>query len=197
MKKEIIVVLFILILVVMPSIIGFTIKEKFGEDVVFIPETNTNYTINPNLELSSLTIESDCLYINGNIFKFTGNNNEYAFIHLGQLMYKNATLIVTETNSTTTACFGGYISEEEYLVDISETDFLTVEANQSGIVTFTAQQSTGEFIFVTIKEDVNLDGYVDIFDLNKCWSSSSPRADVNDDMNVDVFDLRIWVNRNY
>lgn len=198
MIKEIIIS--IILIVSASSVLGFTIREKFGDDVVFIPsETNTNYTINPDLELSNLSIAEDCLYINGNIFKFAGE--EYAYIHLGQLMYKNALLIVTETNSVTTGYFGGYVFGEEYLIDISETDFLTVTPNQDGVISFTVQASIAEFIFITIREDVDLDGDIDIFDLNECWSSrngNSPRFDVNNDMNIDVFDLsRIWVNRDY
>ena len=177
-------------------------RERFGDDVVFIPSsTNTNYTINPDLELSTLTIKNDSLYINGNILQFISENNTYAYVHLGQILRKNLLVLVTETSNKTTAILGGFTPGEKYYADISDVEFITNIADNNGNITFTWvwNETTPDFILIGYRYDVNLDGYVNVFDLSETWTNRWEnteylgRYDVNEDNTINVIDLSaIW-----
>jgi len=191
-----------IILLISGIVSGFTVRERFGDDVVFIPSTtNTNYTINPDLELSTLTIKNDSLYINGNILQFISENDTYAYVHLGQILRKNLLVLVTETSNKTTAILGGFTPGEKYYADISDVEFITNIADNNGNITFTWvwNETTPDFILIGYRYDVNLDGYVNVFDLSETWANRWEnteylgRYDVNEDNTINVIDLSaIW-----
>lgn len=200
-----------ILLCISASVAGFTVRDRFGGDeytsATFIPSsTNTNYTLNPDLELSSLTITNESLYINGNIFQFISENDTYVYAHLGQILRNNFLVMVTETSNRTTATLGGFTPGKEYLVDISENLFLTEIPDTDGNITFSWEwnDTIADFILISIRYDINLDSYVNVFDLSECWANRwelSPylgRYDVNQDLVVNVLDLSIiWANSGY
>jgi len=199
MIKNLIVIL--VILMMCSTVKGFTVRERFGDDAIFTPsDTNTNYTINPDMELDELIISDNCLYINGNMFKFTSTNGSFVYAHLGSLILPQRQLVVTETTDETYGCLGGYEPSYVYLVYVSESDFLTVTANETGFVEFTWMcDGTVDFILVALRCDVNLDEMVDVIDISLVWSNRVGKEpyhkifDVNDDQHIGVIDLSfIW-----
>jgi len=176
MKKVIIVMCIFLIF--STSVSAFTIRERFGDDVEFVPSnTNTRYTINPDMELSSISIDSEYIMINGNMIKFISDS---CYVHLGTKIMP-LQLFVTETMGITNVELGGYVNGHKYLVDIGGELYLTPYAESNGHITFqfTGAYNKAYYLLVTNRYDTNYDGKVSILDLSFIWGHRSEIAEYN------------------
>jgi len=190
----------ILIAVLVISFLSTSVvSSQVSNGNIFSPvDSVTEYSINPELNLDSIVVGNNALYLNNNLFRFEPNGN-YCFVHLGTLDMPLQVIVLETNQNNVEGYLGGYVEGKKYIVDINEQIFLTCVANETGVITFDFDSTSSPmafFIVVSARYDVNLNGIVNVQDASYIWSHEDDYAkiyDVNDDGHINVQDLSyIW-----
>lgn len=148
---------YVLILIAMFAVI-FIIQSgravKINQDVhLYTPSTKSEYIINSTFVFSSIRIESDAIYFNGNIFKVYASPTAKSTVYLNNYSPTLIEYDVSANGGTSVDIYssiGGLTHDYKYVVKVDDSQIGTYIADAEGIVSFSFTGNPNTFYNIKV-----------------------------------------------